>query len=364
MMSEVEVHPVQMPSAVSVRREGAKCPKVVTLAAYEVYSKVFSPQEALITGRCRGGFGAGELIALLYARSFPQNEWRERFGEALRGMIEPVRYKDASAAVKVWRWIRYGPEIPLRFAWDCFRWLIAGWPPIITQAPLEPNTEEQRDSYERQIAKLEAQLRQANEQIEDLTKDRFAANERAANMADTVLAIYKRLGLNEGNVPATELVSDTVLRHIDQKDTQLAVMREASFDLVDKLDTWLCAVKGQYPDYDDGSWNLDYALEQSVSVGEVMEFKQAMERLQKALSSDAGRESTSKEQVLDEATIRLATRETAKVYAERDRLRERCEEIADQPLSTDMKYPDNVDYERGYDEIILTVRAALGSDEL
>jgi hypothetical protein len=40
----------------------------------------------MVQGDCRGGFGSGELIALLYAHTFPQNEWRERVDEALRGM--------------------------------------------------------------------------------------------------------------------------------------------------------------------------------------------------------------------------------------------------------------------------------------
>lgn len=79
-MSEIETHPVQ------TRGHGAgKCPKVVTMAAYEVYCEIFRPQEKLIAGNCRGGFGTGELIALLYARSFPKKEWAERFDEALRG---------------------------------------------------------------------------------------------------------------------------------------------------------------------------------------------------------------------------------------------------------------------------------------
>ena len=56
-------------------------PWEVHLAAYEVYCEVFGPQEALITGRCRGGFGELELLAFLYARSFPRKEWRERSDE-------------------------------------------------------------------------------------------------------------------------------------------------------------------------------------------------------------------------------------------------------------------------------------------
>lgn len=80
-MENIETHPIQ-----TVDHRGGKCPKVVTMRAYEVYSKVWGPQEALITGGCRGGFGTGELIAFLYARSFPKEEWDARFNEALRGM--------------------------------------------------------------------------------------------------------------------------------------------------------------------------------------------------------------------------------------------------------------------------------------
>jgi hypothetical protein len=48
------------------------------MMAYEVYSHVYGPQQALIEGGCRGGFSAGELIAFLYARHFPKQEWRSR----------------------------------------------------------------------------------------------------------------------------------------------------------------------------------------------------------------------------------------------------------------------------------------------
>lgn len=85
-MSEeiIETHPVQVKNLIP--RDRPKCPKVVTMAAYEVYCHVFSPQEALVTGGCRGGFGVSELIGFLYARSFPKAEWEKRFDEALRGM--------------------------------------------------------------------------------------------------------------------------------------------------------------------------------------------------------------------------------------------------------------------------------------
>lgn len=78
----VDVHPVQ------VRRErvDAVVPKVVTMRAYEVYCRLYGPQEALVTGSCRGGFGVNELIAFLYAYPFPKDEWLARVDEALIGM--------------------------------------------------------------------------------------------------------------------------------------------------------------------------------------------------------------------------------------------------------------------------------------
>ena len=79
--AEIETHPVQ-----TVDHKGGQCPKVVTMRAYEVYCHVHGPQEALVTGWCRGGFSTGELIAFLYARSFPKEQWRERADEAFRGM--------------------------------------------------------------------------------------------------------------------------------------------------------------------------------------------------------------------------------------------------------------------------------------
>lgn len=83
--SEVEIptHPIQ---TTKWQRGGVVLPQVVTLAAYEVYSHLYRPQPAMIEGGCRGGFGAGEIIAFLYARSFPKAEWDQRVREALRGM--------------------------------------------------------------------------------------------------------------------------------------------------------------------------------------------------------------------------------------------------------------------------------------
>lgn len=76
-----DIHPVQ-----TVDHKGGKLKICVTLKAYEVYSHVCGPQETMITGHCRGGFSTGELIAFLYARSFPKDEWRSRVDEAFHGM--------------------------------------------------------------------------------------------------------------------------------------------------------------------------------------------------------------------------------------------------------------------------------------
>lgn len=84
-MSDIETHPVQVKDPRG--RPPARVPTVVTMRAYEVYCHCYSPQEAMVTGGCRGGFGVGELMAMLYAHSFPKAEWRDRLDEALRGMI-------------------------------------------------------------------------------------------------------------------------------------------------------------------------------------------------------------------------------------------------------------------------------------
>ena len=82
-MSEKQF-PIQNTSKLS--RESLTVPESVYMAAYEVYCHVYSPQEALVTGWCRGGFGMGELVGFLYARSFPKDEWRKRWTEATDGM--------------------------------------------------------------------------------------------------------------------------------------------------------------------------------------------------------------------------------------------------------------------------------------
>lgn len=82
--TEVKVHPVRRSNM--LLSEPRVAPQVVTLRAYEVYCEVFRPQGALVTGDCRGGFSIVELVAFLYARSFPKTEWDVRFHEALKGL--------------------------------------------------------------------------------------------------------------------------------------------------------------------------------------------------------------------------------------------------------------------------------------
>jgi ribonuclease PH len=78
-----QLHPVQSQPR---DRKPATAPVAVTMRAYEVYCHVHGPQPALVTGWCRGGFSAGELIAFLYAHTFPKEEWRARADEAFRGL--------------------------------------------------------------------------------------------------------------------------------------------------------------------------------------------------------------------------------------------------------------------------------------
>lgn len=78
----LEFHPVQVDSFIRDK----SLPNYITLRAYEVYCHVHSPQPALVdlAGKnCRGGFSVGEIIAFLYAHSFPKNEWEARVQEAL-----------------------------------------------------------------------------------------------------------------------------------------------------------------------------------------------------------------------------------------------------------------------------------------
>lgn len=85
-MTEPRVFPMQV--RLGYNREDGAIAEPVYMAAYEVYSHVWGPQEAMINfGKgCRGGFSSSEIVAFLYARSFPKVEWRERVDEAFSGM--------------------------------------------------------------------------------------------------------------------------------------------------------------------------------------------------------------------------------------------------------------------------------------
>ena len=84
MPEKIETHPVQ--TTYSNRNLQGRVPKTVTMRAYEVYCHLYGPQEAMVTGGCRGGLHVSELISYLYAYSFPKEEWRKRVDEANRGM--------------------------------------------------------------------------------------------------------------------------------------------------------------------------------------------------------------------------------------------------------------------------------------
>ena len=76
-ISTVRVGPSIHGSAGHVREEVAR-------RAYDVYGSVH--HQSFETLHERGGFSAGELIAYLYAHSFPRNEWGKRVREAFHGM--------------------------------------------------------------------------------------------------------------------------------------------------------------------------------------------------------------------------------------------------------------------------------------
>lgn len=81
---DVAVCPVQRTRL--LLRDRTVIPRSVYIRAYEVYCGVFGEQQAMIEGGCRGGFDVIEVVAFLYARSFPKAEWRDRINETLEGM--------------------------------------------------------------------------------------------------------------------------------------------------------------------------------------------------------------------------------------------------------------------------------------
>lgn len=85
--SEPKLYPVQTPGIRSYGSERAQVREEVYMAAYEVYCHVYAPQAAMIdhAAGCRGGFSTGELIAFLYARTFPKAEWKRRVDTCFDG---------------------------------------------------------------------------------------------------------------------------------------------------------------------------------------------------------------------------------------------------------------------------------------
>lgn len=84
-MAEEKLFPVQART-----RDGrpATVRESVYLRAYEVYCHVHGAQPAMVDHDrgCRGGFSSGELLAFLYAHTFPKEEWSLRTDEAFGGM--------------------------------------------------------------------------------------------------------------------------------------------------------------------------------------------------------------------------------------------------------------------------------------
>ena len=60
--------------------------EAVARKAYEVYTALWPGQTYDLLHE-RGGFGTGEVIAFLYARTFPRAEWRDRVNEAIEGTV-------------------------------------------------------------------------------------------------------------------------------------------------------------------------------------------------------------------------------------------------------------------------------------
>lgn len=79
-----DFHPVQRPHGHPGK--SLLVSKEIALSAYEVYCHCYGPQDALVTGGCRGGLAVSEVIAFLYAKSFPKAEWKTKVNEAFAGM--------------------------------------------------------------------------------------------------------------------------------------------------------------------------------------------------------------------------------------------------------------------------------------
>lgn len=132
--------------------------------------------------------------------------------------------------------------------------------------------------------------------IDDLKQQLAAARERAeraekkhVDALDTLGAVYQKLGLTEKNVPPKELVSDTILRHVQQLTSGLAAAKAACAEKDEALkrirDTKCdCTNPEDYRDrvFDAASKALSNTAGQSI-VEELKEVKAQRDRLAEAL---------------------------------------------------------------------------------
>ncbi|WP_043793497.1 hypothetical protein [Solidesulfovibrio fructosivorans] len=79
----MDFYPVQTRD---LERKSWSLPEGVIKKVYEVYCHLYGPQEAMmdLEKGCRGGFHVMEVVAFLYAASFPKELWREKSDEAFR----------------------------------------------------------------------------------------------------------------------------------------------------------------------------------------------------------------------------------------------------------------------------------------
>ena len=95
-----QFHPVQTCQSRGQRGQ-AKISTKVTMAAYEVYYALLGEQKAMATSGCRGGFGTLKLIAFLYAKNFPREQWHVRFQVSTRYEIKDGPGMGKNAAVDI-----------------------------------------------------------------------------------------------------------------------------------------------------------------------------------------------------------------------------------------------------------------------
>lgn len=80
--------PATVPAQIGDRysRTPGRLPEPVARMAYEVYHHLW-PGQTFERLHERGGFGVGEVVAMLYAHTFPKAEWRKRFDDGIRGLV-------------------------------------------------------------------------------------------------------------------------------------------------------------------------------------------------------------------------------------------------------------------------------------